>query len=72
MLKNSEFYVINGSDDRYDTYDLTLLVNDISKLPKNIQVGSSASYTDPRTNELHIYKLTSEDGSAENKVWVEI
>ena len=42
------------------------------ELPTNYEIGSGGSYTDPRNGELHIYKLTSTDGSLENKKWVEI
>ena len=42
------------------------------ELPTNYEIGSGCSYTDPRNRELHIYKLTSADGTLENKQWVEI
>ena len=42
------------------------------ELPTDYEIGSSGSYTDPSNGELHIYKLTSADGTLENKKWVEI
>ena len=42
------------------------------ELPTNYEIGSGGSYTDPLNGETHIYKLTSVDGTLENKQWVEI
>ena len=52
--------------------DIVSTDGNINDLPTNYEIGSGASYTDPRNGELHIYKLTSTDGSLENKKWVEI
>ena len=42
------------------------------ELPTHYEIGSGCSYTDPSSGELHIYKLTSTDGTLENKKWIEI
>ena len=52
--------------------DIVSTNGDITELPTDYEVGSSCSYTDPTNQELHIYKLTSQDGTFNNKVWVEI
>ena len=52
--------------------DIVSTDGNISDLPTNYEIGSSGSYANPSNGELHIYKLTSADGTLENKQWVEI
>ena len=52
--------------------DIVSTDGNLSDLPTNYEIGSGCSYTDPSNGELHIYKLTSTDGTLENKQWVEI
>ena len=52
--------------------DIVSTDGNISDLPTNYEISSSGSYTDPLNGETHIYKLTSADGTLENKQWVEI
>ena len=52
--------------------DIVSTNGNINELPINYEIGSGGSYTDPRNGDLHLYKLTSIDGSLENKKWVEI
>lgn len=52
--------------------DIVSTDGNINELPTNYEIGSGCSYTDPRNGETHIYKLTSADGTLENKQWVEI
>ena len=52
--------------------DIVSTDGNISDLPTNYEISSSGSYTDPSNGETHIYKLTSTDGTLENKQWVEI
>ena len=52
--------------------DIVSTDGNINELPINYEIGSGCSYTDPSNGDLHIYKLTSTDGSLENKKWVEI
>ena len=52
--------------------DIVSTDGNINDLPTNYEIGSSGSYTNPVDGELHIYKLTSADGTLENKKWVEI
>ena len=52
--------------------DIVSTDGNLNDLPTNYEIGSGGSYTDPINGELHIYKLTSSDGTLENKKWVEI
>ena len=52
--------------------DIVSTDGNISEFPTNYEIGSSGSYTDPSNGDTHIYKLTSADGTLENKQWVEI
>ena len=52
--------------------DIVSTDGNLSDLPTNYEIGSGCSYTDPNNGELHIYKLTSTDGTLENKQWIEI
>ena len=52
--------------------DIVSTDGNISDLPTNYEIGSSGSYTDPSNGDTHIYKLTSDDGTLENKQWIEI
>ena len=52
--------------------DIVSTDGNIRELPTKYEIGSSGSYTDPSNGDMHIYKLTSADGTLENKQWVEI
>lgn len=52
--------------------DIVSTDGNLNDLPINYEISSSGSYTDPSNGELHIYKLTSADGTLENKKWIEI
>ena len=52
--------------------DIVSTDGNLSDLPTNYEISSSGSYTGPSDGETHIYKLTSADGTLENKQWVEI
>ena len=52
--------------------DIVSTDGNLNDLPINYEIGSGCSYTDPSNGELHIYKLTSADGTLENKQWIEI
>ena len=52
--------------------DIVSTDGNISEFPTNYEIGSSGSYTDPSNGDTHIYKLTSADGTLENKQWIEI
>ena len=52
--------------------DIVSTDGNISDLPTNYEIGSSGSYTNPSNGDTHIYKLTSADGTLENKQLVEI
>ena len=52
--------------------DIVSTDGNIDELPTKYEIGSCCSYTDPNDGELYSYKLTSADGTLENKQWVEM
>ena len=68
----NKYFVVNGGDERYNSYELTLLIDDSSKLPTDIQVGSSAKYTNPTNGDFKVFMLTSSDGTLDNVDWKQI
>lgn len=72
MNGQKEFYTVATSDDRYASYKLTMLKDDVNVLPTNIAFGSVANYINPSTGDIKTYVLISTDGTQDNKVWKQI
>ena len=51
--------------------DIVSTDGNISDLPTTQEIGQSGSYTDPSNGDTHVSKLHSDDGTLENRQWVE-
>ena len=63
-------YLINGVVK--GVADITSTNGDLNELPLNYQIGSSCTWTGLDDGKFHLAKLSSVDGTIENKVWKKI
>lgn len=63
-------YIINGVVK--GVADITSTNGDLTELPLSYQIGSTCIWTGLDDDRLHIAKLSSADGSLENKIWKKV